>query len=192
MEGHEYEDEEVVREADEERAASAMTPAPADELKKLRREIGDDDSREIPIPGYRGKLVARYRRLEYDEVRRIANKFARSKHPDKDLRTQALTIAAACEEILVRRAGEDSKLGEPEPLANAIPGYDGVVRYDDRLAEFLGFDGKGSAIRVVLGTFNNDLAVVPHHTELNVWFQSSRDVDEEDEDGDPLDPTGPS
>lgn len=146
-------------------------------LRASRKAIGEDDETFLDIPGYNGQfgLVCQYRRLDYDEADKIAEKVMRSKHPRKTLMAQVDTIAHACMEMHVRL--QDGTL---KPLRDVIPGRTEPVRYDNTLGEFLGFDPEGSARRAVMATFNNDLAIPIHHNELAAWMQLSLSDTDED------------
>jgi hypothetical protein len=139
-------------------------PSLLDELRRQRDEIGEDQRVDLDIPGYNGKLVARYRRVEYEELATIAKRVNKSKHPQKELRAQCETIATACVEILIRQEGELKQLG---PTAGV---GDGPVKYDARLGQVLGFDPQGSGVAAVLAAFNNEVAIPSHHNELAEWF----------------------
>lgn len=160
-------------------------PNLAEALRARRKEISDNTETLMDLPGYENveipgigtiSMVARYRRLDYQEQERIANKVAQSKAPRRTLHGQLDTIALACVEILLRMPD-----GNVKPLGHIIPGHDpeDPITYDKRLAEFLGLQNVDGARSVVLGVLANESAVTPHYIELNTWMMSSNVEDEE-------------
>lgn len=145
------------------------------ELRKKREAIAEETDLYLDLPGYDGQLIAHYKRLDYDQVRKIAERAEKSKNPNRMLFAQCDLIAEACIEILIL------KDGNREPLYHAFPELgDEPVRFDNRLGQALGFDPEGSARRAVLGCLNNPLAVAPHHNELALWMQTAEGLEAED------------
>ena len=138
--------------------------SPLDALRRQRQQIGEAKEVTLDIPGYDGKLAARYRKMDYDELREISRRFQKSKHPDKLLRLQCATIAAACVELLIR------KDGVLEPMSNGFSPDGQPIRFDRRAGDVLGFEAE-SGIGAVLGVFNNDVAIPGHYDELTEWFE---------------------
>lgn len=163
------------------------TPSPdnlMEAFRARRKEVGEDtelwlDVLEVEEPPM--ALVGQYRRLEVDELTKIARRVQRSKAPDREFMAQVDTVASALVEMWVRmKDPADPTKKKLIKLRDIIPGRDEPVRYDNALGTFLGFDPEGSARRAVLATFNNELAVTPHHNELSSWMQSTRPKEEED------------
>lgn len=138
-----------------------------DELRERRAEIGSDRTMDLEVPGYDGLLVVRYRRLEWDEISKIATKTEKSKNPRRILLHQVDVLIAACEQVLIVHEGSLKPINEAFPELGDEP-----VRYDVPLANALGFQA-GSAREVVLGLFKLELAVVGHHTDLLEFFGTS-------------------
>lgn len=180
--------EEAEHEAIEEGEAADVSPSNGhieddnviEALRARRNRIGEDKETLIDLPGYNGDygLVGNYRRMSYDELKKIGDRARRSKHPNPAFMSEVDTIASALIEMYVRvpvEGGEDKVI----PLRDVVPGRTEPIRYDQSLGDFLGFDCDGSARKAVLATFNNDLAVSPHHSELVVWMQLSLKDEEE-------------
>lgn len=139
-------------------------------LKRRREQLGADRTEVFDIPGYNGELAARYKPVDFEMLKKLLNKIDRSKNPRIELLVMADILIMACDEILVRA---DGKLGPLDPKA------DEPVRYDDRLAEFFGFEA-ANARQVVFGVFNNDIAIPSHHKEVLDWMQGVTQENTED------------
>ncbi len=146
------------------------------ELRKKREAIGQERRLKLEIPGYDGELVAVYKPIEWDRLKKVADKAEKSGAHRKELNAQADTIALACVTILGRKEGTD----EMVPMHELYPAEfgDSPAVYDSRLAKALGFEAD-TARQCVLRLFNNDLAVTAHQNELGEWMQSSRIEDDE-------------
>lgn len=164
-------DEEPLAAPDEVQASSIL-----DDLRARRQEISQRKTVDLEVPGYDGKLVVRYRRLEWEELSKIGNRAEKSKNPRKVLIAHVDTIVGACEEVFYRQVPG----GPLVRLADVIPdNEEGLpVKYDQRLADFFGVEG-GSARKVCLAVFNNPLAVPIHHNELAEWMQLAGAEDDE-------------
>jgi hypothetical protein len=149
-----------------------------EQLRNKRRSIGTSTELKLQIPGYDTLLWCEYRRLDWEELKRIAEKAQNSRSPRKELLAACDTLIEACNQFLILK---DGKL---EPMNNAYPEFgDEPVRYDDRLASALGFEiDRGSPARsCVLRAFGgNGAAVTAHQGDLVEWIQSSRADDDED------------
>lgn len=143
-------------------------------LKKRRQSISADRRLDLDVPGYEGTLVARYKPVPWDQLKKIAERAETSSNQRKELNAQADTIATACDTLLVQI--EDELI----PLHEAYPDVfgDRPAKYDERLGALLGFEAKSSR-QAVFGLFRNDLAVTAHQNEIGVWQQSSRNEDDE-------------
>jgi hypothetical protein len=156
--------------------------SPLSALRSRRKQIHRDTTTEIPIPGFGGELVARYRVLPFEEVNQIERKNIRL-HQDpaeREINTYADELIAACVEILVRQDGE------------LIPASDDdrpVTYTDPRLADGLGFSvgDPPSARGALFGLFEYGngparahWAVSDHQTELFMWMRGAPE-DPEDE-----------
>lgn len=149
-----------------------------EQLREKRRRIATATDLKLEIPGFDGLLWAQYRRLEWDELKRIADKASKSKSPRKELLAHCDTLIAACEGILIQK---DGKL---EALNNAYPEFgDEPVVFDERLGAALGFeiDKTSPARSAVLKAFGgNGVAVTAQQVELVQWIESSRSDDDQD------------
>lgn len=143
-------------------------------LKKRREVISADRRLDLDIPGYNGDIVARYKPVPWDRLKKIAEKAEASSSHRKELNAQADTIAMACDTLLVRIEEELIPLHEAYPDVFG----DRPAKYDDRLGKLLGFDAD-TGRQAVLRLFRNDLAVTAHQTEIGTWQQSSRVEDDE-------------
>lgn len=147
------------------------------DLRKKRSEISEARHLDLAIPGYDDELYARYIPVDWDEVKKVADKLEKSKNPRKELYAQADVLARTCEQVLVRV--KDKLL----PLQSAFPELgEEPIKFDDRLAKALGFEinSHSPARSAVLQTFNNDMALSAQHTAVMEWLQSSsRDSDQD-------------
>ena len=153
-------------------------PARPDSLLERLREdrlaLASAESTTIEIPGYDGELVCRYRLMEASQLEKIARRAAKLPRERRNLAVTMDSLSAACiefETIDHRNGGDAGKLAE---------NGDDPIRYDDRLAEALGYTAK-SAREAVLGLFGgNEIAVLTHGAQLARWWSdASEDVDED-------------
>lgn len=156
--------------------AEALTKPPgnesiSDRLRKRRQEVAEATTIDVDIPGYDGELFARYRRMNSKQLNKIVTQ-ATKIHKD---RAEAATwatcamLADACEEFFLRIEERG------EVPVREIVGIDTPVRYDQDLAELLGFKGDlpdpPTATSVVLGVFvGNDMAMAAHSQRLSRWM----------------------
>lgn len=146
-------------------------------LRSQRAAIGRERRLDLPIPGYDG-LVARYKKVSWDETKKIAEKVDKSKSPRRELMGHADYLVAACDTILVH----DGEQLRPihEVFADMLDD-DEPVKFDHRLAKILGIEGDvDSARKVCLAVFNNPMAVTAQHNEVGQWNQASQTEDDED------------
>lgn len=149
-----------------------------DGLREKHREIAARKTIDIPIPGYDGDLVARYRVLDVtSEMSGIAKRVAREFTNTMEAQLWATVdgMIVACEGIFASDKG-----GNLHPLSEAT-GSDTPVKYDMQLAQFMGFTGVGSAREVVMELFgHNEVAMLDHGSQLSRWMSNtSRRVNEE-------------
>lgn len=154
----------------------------AQRLRARREEIKKADELFLEIQGYDGELVARYVKVEWDDVAKIGRKAEKSKNPRATLMGQCDLLIATCGGIFFQEGGDSRKR---VPLAmvakDVVEDLEGFeeIKFDQHLAEYLGFESN-SARQTVLGTFNNDLAIGPHHNEVVEWLQSSNKESDRD------------
>lgn len=153
-----------------------------DRLKQRRENIGSQTEITMDIPGYDGELVGEFKRMRWEAMADVADRAEKSKAKRGRLNGQADVIATACAQLIFR---EELPGGETKdtPLHEMFPDEfgDAPVRFDPRLAEWLGLeiDGTPTARKVVFAMFNNDLAVTAMHNELGEWMQSSKSEEDE-------------
>jgi hypothetical protein len=144
-----------------------------DRLRTIRTEFQAETTHDIDVPGYRGRLVARYAPLPWEIVRGLANK------AEKGKRNAHIAVVVASDGLANAIVGfffrdDDGKLapvtlhGEP------------VTQYGDALAQALGIIGAETPREIVKAVFPDEYALVAHYGAFSEW-QAERD--EEDEDG---------
>lgn len=154
----------------------------AQRLRNKRKAISDETEFFLEIQGYDGELVARYVKVDWDDFAKIGRAAEKSKNPRKVLLAQCDTLIKACGGIFFQEGGDAKKR---VPLAQVakevVEGLEGFeeIKYDQNLAAYLGFESS-SARQTLLGTFNNELAIGPHHNEVVEWMQSSKAEDDKD------------
>jgi len=176
------------REMNEAPPSSSNGHDPLADLRRLRREIEEDTSHKLDIPGYAGKLVAEYRKLSYPEVEKINRRVARMReknHPNTQLLGDCDVLVEALVEIYLRK--DPDKPDELEPLTRGFPsvtGEEGHTTWLDAAAVVLPDDKQlppnaeqRSGVRAVFGA---DLAIPPHRIELAFWMQSLNEESDED------------
>lgn len=143
-------------------------------LRKRREDIGSEKHHDLPIPGYQGELVARYKLLDFKVMRQIMKRMEKNRAAgdSRELLAQCDILIAACVEIFTV-----DKKGELMPLDPNSP--DNPIKYDKRLSDGLGFEASNGR-QVVLGVFKNDIALTAHHGELVMWMQGMSDEADED------------
>jgi hypothetical protein len=155
-------------------------PAPSglDQLREVRKEIAADDHHDLNVPGYRGLLVARYHRIDWEEIAKIRRKAARAaaKNPavEPDVRATSDLLALACAGLHKRVDGELVALQDLDPSLGSEP-----VTYDDRGARALGV-AASSAREAIAQIFVHDSAIVLHGQELMLWLgQANEELGED-------------
>lgn len=140
------------------------------ELRRRHAELAEAKTLDLPVPGYNDTLVARYRVLDIKgELDHLQAKVA---HEFRSIGEQGVygTIDAlimACEGMYYNNGSE------LKPLSEGIGPDEPPVLYDDRLADFLGFEAQ-SARETVLETFGrNEPALIEHGRQLSVWMQNT-------------------
>lgn len=169
--------------SDNEEVAESRKPGESllDNLRQKREKIGGPRRLKLDIPGYDGELVAEYKPVSWDEMKKMAEKLERSNHPQKELLSQCDLLIKGCVCIYLKRNDEAVPLNEvcrAEGITD-MGDLDEPIRYDERLAKFLEFK-TDTARQVVLGVFNNPLAVTAHHNLVGKWMQESQVEDDED------------
>ncbi len=142
--------------------------APSSLMEQLRLKRAEAAARttvDLPVPGYVGELLARYRLLDpLVEGRQIGDRVVKQFEHEEERQFYAFadTLIAACVGLFLR--GPD---GELEPLL----GSSGEpVGYDAELAKGLGLEAQ-TAREVLLAVFaDNKVAVTEQAVRLNRWM----------------------
>ncbi len=135
------------------------------QLRERRAKIGQgSDPLDLDIPGYGGDLVIRYKWTPFSELTATAPQLQRITQPTAQaLAACADTLVAACEEVLIRVEGE------VRPLST-----DGTpIRFDDRLADALGFDRTKTARQCAMQVFKNDYALIEQSEAVMEWLRGT-------------------
>jgi hypothetical protein len=146
-------------------------------IRTKRRELFENRSTYISIPGYEEiGLVAQYHLLDGKELDMIGDKVKRQvkNKVDRGILSAVDVFIAACDGLYLSRDG-----GTYVPFD---PGRRGTpLRYEPELGSFIGADGADTARKVVFALFgDNDAAIGNHSMKLNRWFMNTtRDADEE-------------
>src|SRR4051812_32253240 len=86
------------------------TPRNESTLERLRAKRAEKAHEatplELPIPGYDGELVCKYRPLTWGELKKIGEKVDKSKNPARELHAHCDTLILACEGFYVREEGQ--------------------------------------------------------------------------------------
>lgn len=136
-----------------------------DRLKAKRRRNAHNTTVDLPVTGYSGELVARYRLLDpLIEGKEIADRIDEQFKGEQEAQTfWALvdTLISACDGLYVK--GDHGF----EPLD---PDGGGVCRYDERLADGLDLE-RGSARITLLSLFDDNKVAITHHAlALQRWM----------------------
>lgn len=152
-------------------ADRAEPGSPIEALRAKREELRSRKTEIFHVPGYDGLLAVEYRLLGYDAAREIGRKHRQKNDPRRLINSQIDTLIAAC--VNFHYVDKDGKY-------QTLDG-DNVVRYDKRLAEILEIEDHDSARQIVLGVFQNEIALIDHHVTVMDWMRTG--VREEDEEG---------
>jgi hypothetical protein len=144
-------------------------------LRKKHQSLKSKKTLDLPIPGYDGALVAKYRLIGLKELEVIGNKVQREFKGLGERQKYASidAIILACEGLYYNRDGK--LVGLSESISDDEP----PIKYDPRLVEFLnldietGFDDDiGPARRTVLALFGgdeHDIAILDHSNSIGRW-----------------------
>jgi hypothetical protein len=141
-------------------------------LKKRREAIAKPRFTTIPIPGYGGYLLAKYKVVPWEAVSKIAQRAERADDdPRTILNSQIDMMVIACEGLYTQNGP-----GQPEALMDDTGQ---IMKYDKRLSDSMGFEAT-SAREVVVGLFVEEFMISVHHTKLLEWMQREAiELDEE-------------
>lgn len=156
-------------EAPEESKSSLLS-----QLSELHKEVKKERHLDIDIPGYEGKLFARFRPYEVSKSEKRAKAMARRLEKGQPVALAAAcdTIVESCEQIFVR-----NEKGEELPIDDVVP-----VTFEKRLASLLGFDSPAitEARHVVIELFPTQQSVLATSIEISTWLNTaSRETEDE-------------
>jgi len=157
--------------------ASEETESLIGQLREQRKKIGSKKHVDLPVPGYEmPELVVRYKRLDWDEVKKIAQTAEESRHPQAELMGQIDLIIRSTDQILIRHDGKVAPLSSAFPEIGEEP-----VGWDKRLLQALAPELEVKTARgVVRAIFSNDLAITDLHLDLWRWMKASNQEADED------------
>lgn len=143
-------------------------------LRGHREKAAERTYVDLPIPGYGGELWCRHRLMtpkELDEIGKKVREQVKTYAERISLATQD-NLIASCLGFHVKR-GDDLVPLDPDGVGEPM-------KFDTRLAEFLGFEVKTARENVLAVFGGNALAVTGYGMALSRWFSdTSVDVAEE-------------
>ena len=147
---------------------------------RQRRTRKKREPLELDIPGYGGEFVGKYRLLEIPEIRKKRLRMEEEEEAGNEwaqLNGAMDNISMACIGIFLRTS--DGSLVPINDYDREKYG-DEPVRWDSRLAEFFGIEADESRA-VIRGVFpeGEDLAIVTHSQEINLWLAGGVEEDSE-------------
>lgn len=151
-------------------AALASPESLKEGLRRQREENLHTSTLELALPEYTNpELVGQYRMVDPAELSVIGEKLKREFKNRTELVTYGAidSIIVACAGLYARQAGSKEliSLNEEFPL-----------RYDGRLAEYLGIEAT-TAREVVIGVFGGNMyAIIDHNVKITRWM-ADRKVD---------------
>jgi len=161
--------DEALAEADAPRSSSSAF----DKLRAEHSKAIADTSIDLDVPTFGGKLVARHRALDYPETEAIAKAVATSEHPKKILLGMVDTIIRSLDELLWRDEPDGELVSLASELERTSGQHEEPVKFDERLADALGFKSK-TARGVALDAFGKEMAVVSYYADLTRWMERGR------------------
>jgi hypothetical protein len=160
-------------------------PSIVDLLRQDLKELEEAEEVLIPIQGYdRVGLQVKYRMPESGkELDAIARKNAREFKDSfsRSLYTAVDTMIVLCVGMYVQPQF-DTEESTVEAKLLEIDDSGEPIRFDDRLAEVLGFGNEVSSARAVVRRLfgNNDMAIMSHAERLSRWLANTKaDLDVE-------------
>lgn len=143
----------------------AVAGSPIDQLKRLHKGLAKHRTKDFDVPGYNGKLVARYKRLTHDGYTDAFGSDGTTVERNSQFLISAL-------DGLHFRQDNDSL----EAITNSAG--TGTASWWD-LGRLLGLEAD-TARSMVLRVFDgNELALNQHAFEVDQWMTSLRDADDE-------------
>lgn len=150
-----------------------------DRLRDRHRQLQNEHHKDIEVPGYGGDLIARYKVMSPDDIKRASKLVERLPEAER-LNVAAIDqIIAACDSLwTVDPSDPNADENGLVPLDPATPD----LRFDTRLAAWFGFEadsarGTVRAIFTVEGVVNMP-AILDHSSKIGRWMQDvSQEVD---------------
>lgn len=138
-------------------------------VQARREELQAGHTIDLDVPGWEGVLRARYRPVDWREMRRIGARVNRDRSNvddfTRELYVAADTIVAACEEVLKPNGAGWKGTGQ---------------RWSAELAHALGIEDPQTPRQAIFALFGSDRLVARHFAELNAWMEGeNREVDHE-------------
>ena len=165
--------------------APQPTVSLADELEADRKRLSEERTPlDLPLPGYGGKLVARYRVLDGSELKELATvqrQMALQRDKRAEIKSMCDTLSRACVGIFTPR-GEDLAPLEDAGMAE-LEGIENPIRFDENLGKAVRYDapaGVRFSVRTFIqALFVEDVALIGHFQEVDAWMTSARAEDGE-------------
>ncbi len=150
-----------------------------DRLKQRREKVNEKrDALKLQIPEYGEELVAAYRVLSFEELKKLNEKgreMAAANDPRAELKVTCDTIAAACVGFYtLDEDGSEIPLNEVDESLGDEP-----IVYNAKLAEALGVETK-LVRELIEAIFPTDLSIIAHLAEISRWMESNRASDDAD------------
>lgn len=148
-------------------------------IRQLREEAKGDHHLDLPIPGLKDYVWARFRPFPAEKTERKMAEFQRlqGKAP-VILKAACDTLIDACEQILLLPEQFGGDIGpEGENLIPIDPDATPPIGFDSRLAEVFNFEAS-SARQVVVGMFPTEQAIIGMNIRVSEWMQDvTKNVD---------------
>jgi hypothetical protein len=163
--------------------AAAAAAAPDDLRTRLRRhraKLAADSTKLFVLPGYDkdnpelgGELLARYRRMGFEELAEAFKGVGESSEPGKIVTANAQFLIDCCDEILFR---------DHSGLRPLVPGAKTTFTINldtsESLATFLGIENRPTARDQLVEVFGgNELTVNQHSGDVHRWMISANRAD---------------
>jgi len=134
-------------------------------LRRQRQESADNKTVDLPLPEYDNpQLVARYRLMETKELGQLGDRIRREYKSTMDR-----ALYGAMDSIITCCIGLYARWPDSEELI-PLGTEDAPIKFDQALAEYLGFEAT-TARGVVFETFGqNDFAIISHNVTLTRWM----------------------
>lgn len=155
-------------------AATAAEDAGEDIVARIRRrhqQMAAASTRLFDLPGYNGEVVARYKRLTYEQLRKVLFQ------TDADVvGKNAQFLIDACDEILFR---EDDGTLTPV-VAGCKTTFEFNLESRHSFATVLGIEHIDTLHGQVVEAFaGNELALNDHAGQVHAWMVAANALDEE-------------